>query len=84
MVGYLDVNCDNLDGYPDSRVVEWFSTHFGRTYEAKHGPFDRSITKRLGSKHEMPIDVRGTSWDEYFSFLKLHRLAVEFACWNGM
>jgi hypothetical protein len=59
MVGYLDVNCDILDGYPDSHVVEWFSTRFGRIHEAKHGPFDRRISKRLGSKKEMPIDVRG-------------------------
>jgi hypothetical protein len=59
MVGYLDVNSGTLDSCPDSHVLEWYSTHFGTIHEANFGPFDRRITKRLGSKKEMPIDMRG-------------------------
>jgi hypothetical protein len=59
MAGYLEVNNDILDQCPDKRAVEWYSTNFGRIREAKSGPLDRRITKRLGSGKEMPIDMRG-------------------------
>jgi hypothetical protein len=59
MVGYLEVNNDTVDESPDEEVVEWFSHHFGRKHEAEYGPWDRRITKRLGSGREMPCDMRG-------------------------
>jgi hypothetical protein len=59
MVGYLEVNNDAVDESPDEEVVEWFSHHFGRKHEAKFGPWDRRITKRLGSGREMRCDMRG-------------------------
>jgi hypothetical protein len=59
MVGYLEVNNDAVDEYPDKEVVEWFSHHFGRKYELKFGSLDRRISKRFGSGREMPVDMRG-------------------------
>lgn len=61
MVNYLDVNNDIFDDWDflDRRAKEWYSTHFGRAHEEKHGPWDRRISKRIGSKKEMPVDARG-------------------------
>lgn len=59
MRGYLEVNNDTLDNCADERTVEWFSTHFGRIREARHGPIDLRVSKRLGSGREMPVDMRG-------------------------
>jgi hypothetical protein len=61
MVGYLDINNDILDSCPDEEAVEWFSTNFGKKREARCGPFDLRISKRLGSGKEMPINMRGHS-----------------------
>ena len=61
MVGYLDIGNDILDTCEDQPAVEWFSAQFGRGHEATFGPFDRRITKRLGSGKEMPVDMRGHS-----------------------
>ncbi len=58
MGGYLEVNNDVLDMCEDEQAVEWFSVHFGRKHEAAHGPWDRRVTKRLGSGKEMPVDMR--------------------------
>jgi hypothetical protein len=38
--------------------------NFGRKREAEVGPFDRRIIKRLGSKREMPVDMRGNRIQE--------------------
>ncbi|EEH09396.1 conserved hypothetical protein [Histoplasma capsulatum G186AR] len=43
----------------DKQAVEWYSINFGRIHEAKFGPMDRRISKRLGSGKELPIDMRG-------------------------
>lgn len=59
MAGYLEVNNDILDHCSDKEAVEWYSTNFGRIREAKFGPLDRRISKRLGSGRELPIDMRG-------------------------
>ncbi|WEW58584.1 hypothetical protein PRK78_004052 [Emydomyces testavorans] len=59
MTGYLNVNNDVLDHCADEQVVEWYSLNFGRLRGAKMGPFDRRISKRLGSGREMPVDMRG-------------------------
>ncbi|GKZ24618.1 hypothetical protein AbraIFM66951_012022 [Aspergillus brasiliensis] len=59
MSGYLEVNNDILDHCEDEKAVEWYSVNFGRIYEAKNGPRDRRISKRLGSGKEMPVDMRG-------------------------
>ncbi|OJD17309.1 hypothetical protein AJ78_02597 [Emergomyces pasteurianus Ep9510] len=59
MTGYLEVNNDILDHCSDKQAVEWYSTNFGRIHEAKFGPMDRRISKRLGSGKELPIDMRG-------------------------
>lgn len=59
MVAYLEVKNDAVDHCPDTQVVERYSINFDRFHEAKHGPMDRRITKRLGSGKEMPIDMRG-------------------------
>ncbi|OAX80722.1 hypothetical protein ACJ72_04943 [Emergomyces africanus] len=59
MTGYLEVNNDALDHCSDKQAVEWYSTNFGRIREAKFGPMDRRISKRLGSGKELPIDMRG-------------------------
>lgn len=61
MVGYLDIGNDILDACEDQPDVEWFSAQFGWGHEATFGPFDRRITKRLGSGKEMPVDMRGHS-----------------------
>ncbi|KGO63856.1 hypothetical protein PITC_054820 [Penicillium italicum] len=55
MRGYLDVNNDTLDDCADERVVEWYSTHFGRIHEDQYGEWDLRVTKRLGSGKEMPV-----------------------------
>lgn len=60
MAGYLEVNNDILDNCPDEEAVHWYSTRFGRIREAKSGPMDRRISKRLGSGKEMPVDMRGS------------------------
>lgn len=39
MTEYLEVNCNIIDHYVDEQVVEWYSVNFGRSHEAKHGPF---------------------------------------------
>ncbi|EFW13732.1 hypothetical protein D8B26_002529 [Coccidioides posadasii str. Silveira] len=59
MTGYLEVNNDVLDNCTDKRAVEWYSTNFGRIREAKFGPWDRRVSKRLGSGKEMSVDMRG-------------------------
>ncbi|PYI26881.1 hypothetical protein BP00DRAFT_419308 [Aspergillus indologenus CBS 114.80] len=59
MNGYLEVDNDALDDCADARVVDWYSRHFGRIREARFGPIDRRISKRLGSGREMPVDMRG-------------------------
>lgn len=59
MGGYLEVNNDVLDMCEDEQAVEWFSVHFGRKHEVAYGPWDRRITKRLGSGKEMSVDMRG-------------------------
>lgn len=59
MTGYLEVNNDILDHCSDKQAVEWYSINFGRIHEAKFGPMDRRISKRLGSGKELPIDMRG-------------------------
>lgn len=59
MTGYLEVDNDALDHCPDQTAVEWYSHNFGRIREAKFGPIDRRISKRLGSGREMPVDMRG-------------------------
>ncbi|PLB52187.1 hypothetical protein P170DRAFT_444229 [Aspergillus steynii IBT 23096] len=59
MTGYLEVDNDVLDHCSDQQAVEWYSHNFGRIREAKFGPMDRRISKRLGSGKEMPIDMRG-------------------------
>ena len=63
MSGYLEVNNDILDNSVGERVVEWYSTNFGRIRETRFGPIDRRVTKRLGSRKEMPVDMRGNSID---------------------
>lgn len=57
MMGYLGLENDILDNCSDEKAVTWYSTHFGRIYEAKYGPMDRRVTKRLGSGKEMPVDM---------------------------
>jgi hypothetical protein len=59
MGGYLEVNNDVLDMCEDEQAIEWFSVHFGRKHEVAYGPWDRRITKRLGSGKEMSVDMRG-------------------------
>ncbi|CAG8908916.1 unnamed protein product [Penicillium egyptiacum] len=59
MVSYLDVNNDILDGCLDERAVKWFSVNYGRIHEEEFGPWDRRVSKRLGSGREMPVDMRG-------------------------
>uniref|UniRef100_A0A093XMF1 Leukotriene A-4 hydrolase like n=1 Tax=Talaromyces marneffei PM1 TaxID=1077442 RepID=A0A093XMF1_TALMA len=61
MPNYLEVNNDIFDYWEflDSRAKEWYSTHYGRAREAKYGPWDRRISKRIGSSKEMPIGARG-------------------------
>ncbi|KUM66910.1 hypothetical protein ACN42_g194 [Penicillium freii] len=59
MCGYLEVNNDILDNCPDERAVKWFSVTYGRIHEEKFGPWDRRVSKRLGSGREMPVDMRG-------------------------
>lgn len=59
MVGYLGLENDILDDCSDEKVLAWYSTHFGRLYESKYGPFDRRISKRLGSGKELPVDMSG-------------------------
>jgi hypothetical protein len=57
--GYLEVNNDILDRCPDERAVNWFSVQYGRIHEEKFGPWDRRVSKRLGSGREIPVDMRG-------------------------
>ncbi|OJD20410.1 hypothetical protein ACJ73_08254 [Blastomyces percursus] len=59
MVGYLGLENDILDDCLDEQVVTWYSTHFGRIHESEYGPFDRRISKRLGSGKELPVDMSG-------------------------
>jgi hypothetical protein len=59
MVGYLGLGNDILDDCLDEQVTTWYSTHFGRLHESKYGPFDRRISKRLGSGKELPVDMSG-------------------------
>lgn len=59
MVGYLGLENDVMDDCSDEKVLTWYSTHFGRLYESKYGPFDRRISKRLGSGKELPVDMSG-------------------------
>ncbi|EEQ31717.1 conserved hypothetical protein [Microsporum canis CBS 113480] len=66
MTGYLEVNNDILDHCLDKQAVEWYSRNFGRIREAKLGPFDRRISKRLGSGKEMSVDMRGKPLDHGF------------------
>ena len=61
MMGYLEVDNDVLDGCPDGRAVEWYSTRFGRIREVRSGPLDRRVSKRLGSGKVMAVDMRGGS-----------------------
>ncbi|KXG52213.1 uncharacterized protein PGRI_084970 [Penicillium griseofulvum] len=59
MVSYLEIDNDILDSCSDERAVEWFSVNYGRIHEEKFGPWDRRVSKRLGSGKEMPVDMRG-------------------------
>ncbi|KAJ5421478.1 hypothetical protein N7491_009923 [Penicillium cf. griseofulvum] len=59
MCGYLEVNNDILDHCQDARAVKWFSEKYGRQHEEKLGPWDRRVSKRLGSGRELPVDMRG-------------------------
>ncbi|KAK2803381.1 hypothetical protein FQN50_007040 [Emmonsiellopsis sp. PD_5] len=59
MVGYLGLENDVLDDCLDEQVVTWYSTRFGRIHESKHGPFDRRVSKRLGSGKELSVDMSG-------------------------
>lgn len=59
MAGYVEVNNDILDNCADERTVAWYSVNFGRIREDKFGPFDRRVSKRLGSRKEMLVDTRG-------------------------
>lgn len=61
MVNYLEVNNDIFDDWDfvDNRAKEWYSTEFGKAREEKYGPWDRRISKRIGSTKEMPVDARG-------------------------
>lgn len=63
MIGYLDVNNDIFDDWDilDERAKDWFSENFGRAHEEKFGPWDRRISKRLGSDKEMLVDARGNT-----------------------
>ena len=63
MAGYLEVNNDILDKCVDERAVEWYSANFGRIHEARFGPMDLRVSKRLGSGKEMPVDIRGDPID---------------------
>lgn len=57
IVGYLCLGNDVLDDCLDEQVLKWYSTHFGRIYEGKNGPFDRRISKHLESGKELPVDM---------------------------
>lgn len=59
MWGYLEVNNDILDNCADKRAVELHSKRFGRIREAQYGKLDLWVSKRLGSRKEMPVDMRG-------------------------
>ncbi|KAJ5594848.1 uncharacterized protein N7459_001056 [Penicillium hispanicum] len=59
MAAYLEVNNDILDACSDQQAVEWFSLKFGRKHEEEFGPWDRRVSKRIGSGKEMPVDMRG-------------------------
>jgi hypothetical protein len=59
MIRYLDIENDILDHCTDTRAVELFSEHFGRGHDARYGPKDLRISKRIGSGRELPIDSRG-------------------------
>jgi hypothetical protein len=59
MCAYLEVNNDILDRCQDERAVKWFSEKYGREHEEKFGPWDRRVSKRLGSGRELPVDMRG-------------------------
>ncbi|RAH73950.1 uncharacterized protein BO66DRAFT_459671 [Aspergillus aculeatinus CBS 121060] len=59
MNGYLEVDNDALDYCADEQVVDWYSRNFGRIREARFGPMDHRVSKRLGSGREMPVDTRG-------------------------
>jgi hypothetical protein len=59
MIRYLDVENDILDDCTDSKAVEWFSEHFGHRHDARYGPKDLRISKRIGSGKELSIDSRG-------------------------
>lgn len=56
MVGYVGLGDDVLDDCLDEQVSVWCSAHFGLIYECKQGPFDRRISKHLGSGKELPVD----------------------------
>ncbi|KAF7125441.1 hypothetical protein CNMCM5793_001619 [Aspergillus hiratsukae] len=59
MVGYLDIQNDIIDDSDDERAVAWYSQHFGRIHEEKHGPMDRRVMKRLRPGKEMSHDMAG-------------------------
>ncbi|OOF92549.1 hypothetical protein ASPCADRAFT_408587 [Aspergillus carbonarius ITEM 5010] len=59
MVGYLGIENEVLDDLDDERAVAWYSQNFGRIHEETYGPWDRRITKRLGSGKEFAYDKRG-------------------------
>ncbi|KAJ6036186.1 hypothetical protein N7540_000465 [Penicillium herquei] len=59
MVGYLEVNNEILDACSDEQAVEWFSVKFGRKHEEEFGPWDRRVSKRLGTGKEISVDMRG-------------------------
>ncbi|KAJ6036476.1 hypothetical protein N7540_000755 [Penicillium herquei] len=74
MAGYLEVNNDILDasGCSDQEAVEWFSVKYGRKHEEKFGPWDRRVSKRLGSGKDMPVDMRDVlSWKRNIQCLNL-------------
>ncbi|KAJ5943965.1 hypothetical protein N7516_004133 [Penicillium verrucosum] len=64
MVSYLEVDNDIFDNCPDERAVNWFSVQYGRIHEEKFGPWDRRVSKRLGSGRETLVDMRGNPLPE--------------------
>ncbi|EFR04897.1 hypothetical protein MGYG_07899 [Nannizzia gypsea CBS 118893] len=55
ITAYLEVDNNILDYCLDKQAVGWYSVRFGRIHEAKFGPMDRRISKRLGSGKELPM-----------------------------
>lgn len=67
MVSYLKVNNDIFDDWDfvDDRAKDWYNREFGRAREEKYGPWDRRISKRIGSNKEIPVDARGNPLHDF-------------------